>query len=454
MRNVPNPSQLMWLTSVELATGTLSSSELQTFGRSRGAAHRQDLARRGVAEFGMPISAPAADPVDAALPGRAGRGRCSGVPVDDPLSPLYPMKDCFERYVAAGLPRTALSTPRRIHWLAFLSRLAKAALPSCPVSVTDSASLRTLHARNACPRPAGKTFSRLSQASATAWISAPWLGRCCTSLLMQQKLSSAVCANAITCFWGSPAMAVVQSPLELARKVSARFEATPLWRMNPAWKRYLDLRLTKLPQHCNNNTEAQAHAALTEALSGAVMQGRARSLDLQLASRVACGALRGDTLVQALVTSFLMQTQQALARPDTVRHVADLEGVSQALGVLGRGAEFGGLLRAFHVNPRGLPKVVLDAPMFPQPFGSLSSREHLKSSFGAAASILRAVNRRLHVMMDETVWSAGFEQVRAMRDNSDFMVGGVWTRTLQTPCICCALTLGPAKSCLANAWPV
>ena len=89
-----------------------------------------------------------------------------------------------------------------------------------------------------------------------------------------------------------------------------------------------------------------------------------------------------------------------------------IDDVAAAFEVLGRTKEWDGLLRVFHVNPRGLPKTVLDAPLFPSVFGSLSSSQQLQESFARAASILRAVNSRLHLMIDETVWAASLEQVR------------------------------------------
>ena len=63
------------------------------------------------------------------------------------------------------------------------------------------------------------------------------------------------------------------------------------------------------------DVQKQAHVALASSLSMAVATGKARSVDLELASRVAAGGLRPDSLVEALTATFLTQYQAGMGTP-------------------------------------------------------------------------------------------------------------------------------------------
>ena len=388
----------------------------------RGATHGKGLERMGLVEAkpgAVEDKPPEAD------------GRCRGVQPEAPTSPLRPMLGCIQRWAQAGMPRMVYaadeSDPLRDATFEVSGDLVHVRSTSCSGRCST-----VQHACGACLKAANAKALKSAIGARCydmdlcelAW-KALHEGMTEAELLIgamrqQEYIVLGLAGD------GLDGLARVKSPLQLAKRIRQRFESIPHRRLSASFKDYLSTHLTKAPVHFNTDTEAAAHTALTSALSTAVLQGRARALDLELASRVAAGALRGDALVSAFTTSFLMQTKKELARPGSVRHIEDLEGVAQALQVLGRTKEWDGLLKTFKVNPRGLPKTTLDAPIFPPFFGSLSSLEQLKDSFSRATSILHAVNRRVHIMIDETVWAPSFEQVRHMRDTADFLVGGAW----------------------------
>ena len=70
-------------------------------------------------------------------------------------------------------------------------------------------------------------------------------------------------------------------------------------RLSASFKDYLSTPPDEGPPRTSNtDTEAAAHTALTSALSTAVLQGRARALDPELASRVAGGGIERRRLGQ------------------------------------------------------------------------------------------------------------------------------------------------------------
>ena len=95
------------------------------------------------------------------------------------------------------------------------------------------------------------------------------------------------------------------SKLEQERSIVHRLQCIPSWRLNPALKALLQKWLVPTPSFHSGDVESSAHASLVQQLAGAVREGRCRSEDLALAAKVAAGRLRGDSLVQGLVTSFL-----------------------------------------------------------------------------------------------------------------------------------------------------
>ena len=394
----------------------------------RGKAHTAGLRRMGLADDeAVPAGIVPAEAADAEA------GLCLGVRPDDQRCPLRPMKDCIHQWRLAGMPRTVYGQEESNPLLKAVFEVSADSLSIRSADCAKQCS-RDQHACEACLKlTKAKEFRTAIAAKCydmdlcrLAWSalnqSSDELEACKSGIRKRDYMTLNLAGNSFE------EIARISSPLALARKVRSRFDAVPLWRKSPEWQTWLASNLTKAPLFHDKDTEAQAHNALCSSLATAVMNGQAKQLDLRLAARVAAGALRTDSLVQALTTTFLMQTREKLSRPDSSRHIEDMEATSQALAVLGKTKELDALLRAFHVNPRAIPKVLPDAEMFPAAFGSLSSEEQLIGSYSRAASILHAVNSRLHVMVDETVWAASLEQVRHMRGNQDFLVGGPWHR--------------------------
>ena len=218
--------------------------------------------------------------------------------------------------------------------------------------------------------------------------------------------------------------------LQLVQRIRSRFDNTPAWRKSESFKVFLQHYLTSTSMYHDGDTQMEAHNALTSALAMAVQEGRAQAMDLDLAARVAVGQLRTDAIIEGLVTTFLLRSQEALQRPNSSRHLKDVAAMSEALSTLGRRAEINALLQRFGVNPRAVPKMPLDSGLLPKAFGAMGDLAQLKSSIQKAACHLRSVTKRLHVMMDETVWSAAAEQCKGFLEdegNCDVILQGYWS---------------------------
>ena len=220
--------------------------------------------------------------------------------------------------------------------------------------------------------------------------------------------------------------------LQLVRRIRTRFDTTPAWRKSDALKLYLKSYLTSSSLYHDGDVQLQAHTALSNALASAIQDGKTRSLELDLAARVAAGELRTDAVIEQLVTSFLLRSKDSLQRPHRSRHLTDVGAMADALGTLGRRSEIDQLVRRFGVNPRAIPRLSLDHSILPKAFGSLSSESQLKQAYGTAACHLRAASKRLHIMVDETVWSPAAEQCRGFLGDdgkdTDVILGGYWSQ--------------------------
>ncbi|CAE7395576.1 FEN1, partial [Symbiodinium sp. CCMP2456] len=223
--------------------------------------------------------------------------------------------------------------------------------------------------------------------------------------------------------------------LPLVRRIRSRFDTTPAWRKSDALKLYLKNYLTTTSLFHDGDVQMQAHTALSNALASAVQEGKTRQGELDLAARVAAGGLRTDAVIEQLVTSFLLRSKDALHRPHSSRHLTEVGAMADALATLGRRSEIDQLIRRFGVNPRAVPRLSLDHNLLPKAFGSLSSDVQLAQAYNTAARHLRAVSQRLHIMVDETVWSPAAEQCPGFlgEDTKDTAVilGGYWSRNYQ-----------------------
>ena len=215
--------------------------------------------------------------------------------------------------------------------------------------------------------------------------------------------------------------------LKMLRRIRSKFDCVPNWRKSASWAAHLKNFLPQDSLFHGSSDAMLAHAALSKALTGAVVSGRCRQVEIEMASKIASGALRSDALLESLVTGFFSQARAALLRPCSSNNYSDLSAAADALASLGKSKDFQSLLRRYNLNPRALPRAGLDASQLPRAFGSLSTAEQVREAFRVAAGHLHGLSDRLHIMVDETVWSASYNQVRRLQNDADYIVGGFWS---------------------------
>ncbi|CAE7037389.1 FEN1, partial [Symbiodinium sp. CCMP2456] len=223
-------------------------------------------------------------------------------------------------------------------------------------------------------------------------------------------------------------IAAMPSKLDRIRRIRKRFMHIPSWRMSPAFRSFMEVRLPKTPEFCNQDAQAVAHGALVQALGDGVAKGRLHATDLQLASQVAAGALRSDALVHALVGSFLHTLEGAWKnerRRRTGSHI-DEGAIMDAVHTLGRGAELKAMLDRFRINPKVVKRVNLVTPDVPNSFRSLTKPDQVRENFVRLQELLKASSHRLHLILDETTWTASYQQARLFEEGEDRIVGGAW----------------------------
>ena len=220
------------------------------------------------------------------------------------------------------------------------------------------------------------------------------------------------------------------SKLEQVRSIVHRLQCIPSWRLNPALKALLQKWLVPTPSFHSGDVESSAHASLVQQLAGAVREGRCRSEDLALAAKVAAGRLRGDSLVQGLVTSFLNVFKSDLQhqRYKTTGAHMGFAAVEDALHRLGQTDECRNLMKVFCVNPRKLPKLNIFNAMLPQHFLSMESPERLRESIQCAFGHLKLGQGRAFLLFDETVHAQDFDLLRSVHNGADAYIGGHWSR--------------------------
>ena len=225
------------------------------------------------------------------------------------------------------------------------------------------------------------------------------------------------------------------SRMDIGRRISAKFESIPAWRISDSLRRLLDHYLLRPHVLHASEQEALAYGSLCTSLSSAIASGTTRERDLCLAAKVATGGLRADSLVEGLATSFLLAFKTNLAdrQRRTTSAYCNYEALSESLVTLGRHEEVANLLRAFRVNPKQLQKLRLDSERFPQAFLSLSLPGQVEKCFQQACGFMKSGGTRMHVIVDETTWSAAWEQVTNLRGPGipeacdSVYIGGPWS---------------------------
>ena len=207
-----------------------------------------------------------------------------------------------------------------------------------------------------------------------------------------------------------------KSKLEQIRAINKKF-SFPAWRVTPSLRSLIDHWLVKSPTFHGDDIEAAAHASLVKSLSSAVETGAAQSSDLALAAKVASGRLRADSVVEGLVTSFLMTFKDGLhnKRYKTSGRYANYGAIAEALLTLGKREEVNILLEIFCVNPRKLPKSNALDPSLPQPFLALANTDVLQKNASISMAHMKLGSERPFLVFDETVYSPSWELMRGIQ---------------------------------------
>ena len=226
----------------------------------------------------------------------------------------------------------------------------------------------------------------------------------------------------------------MQNGLDLCRAIVAKMEHMPAWRVSKSLSAFWAQWLKRPHRSHANHAEAEALAALVRGTADAVASGQARQHDLVLASKVACGALRGDVVVESLTTSFLSKYREGLdnSRRRTTSAFANYGVLSECLATMGRNSELTSLLQSFRVNPKLLKAPCIATTRYPQPYASINDTARLRESYLTALGHLKFASGRPHMILDETTWSAGWGLVRSFRRDSegelqDCILGGTWS---------------------------
>ena len=220
------------------------------------------------------------------------------------------------------------------------------------------------------------------------------------------------------------------SKLDQVRRIRKRFIQIPAWRITESFRSFLQHWVPKTPDYHSSDLQAEAHAALVKPIGDSVASGKVRELDLDLAAKVATGALSSDALVDSLVTTFL-QTLESAWTPGKVRKTSsqwvDQDALIEAVRTLGRGEDMQAMLARFRISPKALPGLSLDCgEALPDSFMSLKDPAILGKSYLTVQRLLKACGQRLHIVLDETTWSPDFQQVRKFKNGEDLIIGGCW----------------------------
>ena len=358
---------------------------------------------------------------------------CSGLAPNDSSSPLHGLRSSVENFVLAGLPRTVYaeqesdpfadaifdSTSQGIY---VRSRVCKGCLEQ---GESVCAACKALGRRAKFREALGKKSYMIDLA-----IYAHRLHHAPEDQLQafaQQIISRdyRVLNLAGADFEGIRAL---PSKLAQVAKIRSRFSNTPAWRFSPGLQAFVQQWLPKADLYHSCDLQASAHASLVAALGDGVATGKVRSLDLEVASKIATGALRGDALVDGLVTTFVQTLSASLLNKKRVNSSQWIneDALVDAIHTLGHGAEVQALLSRFRVNKQALPKLGFSGGEMPDTFVSLRDPNILKRTFQTVQSKLKASSERLHIVLDETTWSPSFQQARQFRDGLDMIVGGAW----------------------------
>ena len=376
----------------------------------------------------------------------------SGVPIDDPTLPMHQLRDSVLNFIHAGQPRTLFKEG----WNDPLGDVIFACDEKVSVQSKDCKGpcQKVDKACSACVKLCRRKNFRACIASKSYLID---LARYAHKLFHASAEEVQILVEEITSrdyrlleLAGNDFEAICAMPSKVSQvaKIRSHWEHIPAWRFSDAMQAFKQHWLPKTDLYHSTDIQAQAHASLVASLGQSVAQGTVRQLDLSLASKIAAGALRCDSLVDGLITTFLQTLDSSLRnkRRRASGQWIDAEALMDAAHTLGRGPEAASLLFRFRVNSKLLPKLSFNCSALPDSFVSIRDREILKQSYQKIQCLLKAPSGRLHLVVDETTWSPSYQQARQFRDGEDRILGGAWDVEASNDWSC----LAPEKHSLAS----
>ena len=385
--------------------------------------------------------------------------KCVGVPASNNSFPLHRLQSSVVKFMTAGQPRTVFLDHERdplqgcffVGTSAGFVVQAKDCLGTCKRIDVACRRCRSL--------AESKDFQKhlASKAYHVDLVRLAWMYFHCPDEEVADFVASMRASDyAATGYAGNDLGSIVGSAnkMEAVRRIRAKFTTIPVWRLSASMKNFLDSQLVETPCYHNTDTQAIAHASLAMSLSEAVAKGEVHKMDLQLGALVATGGLRADSLVNSMVTSFLQMLSKSLAKGQgkrqTTSEYVDQTALMEAVSSLGRGKEVQAMFARFGVNPQCLPKVQFGGhegsalPRLPHSYCTLRDPDLLGKNFQQIAASLQSAGERLHMIVDETVWSKDLLQVRGLGPSGeDLLVGGSWDKSPEQD----YSNLDPAKWC-------
>ena len=393
----------------------------------------EDAEAQETARHAAPLCLPPPQPAAEDEPGSQAR-KCSGLSIREPNTPISPVAESMRTFMLAGCPGTVFQKGEAdpLAGVEFLTQ-------------DGDMRLRATECSGSLDGKKGKPCCKICWQTCTKPTLRKYVCRRAylldlAHLAWQQNYGTEEDAKAAGLAiqkadyrklglagddWQS--IAAMESTTEVARCVLGKFEHVPKLRRSAALQTFMDKWLVRPQIFHAEDMEAKAHATLVGSFASAVASGKVQSRDLVLAAKVAAGELRQDSLISGLVSTFLFQYRQGLSNVcrKTSSSFIDCAALEDCLVTLGHKQETMQLLARFAVNPKALPRLQLDGV----PFCSLRSQQELEAIAQRALSDLQLQGRRGHVILDETVWSANYEQVSGLRRGPDgtetAYVGGV-----------------------------
>ena len=369
---------------------------------------------------------------------------CRGLSIEERNSPVSALRDSFQTFFQSGCPRTLFqrgeTDPLEKVDFVYDGSVVRLRATDCNGRI-EGHNARVKSCCGTCLRACGAGALRKHVAKKAYLLD---LAHWSWQLFYASEAEAAATAERIRCadyklmgFAGLdfPQLEEAESKISLARSIWNRFENIPKLRRSAALQNFMDRYLVRPQFYHSRDMEAHAHSALVAAFTQQVGSGQIQPADLQLASKVAAGDLRVDSLIGGLTSSFLFAYKKSLTnlkRKTTSAHM-DPEALEDMLLTLGQRKEAQNLLQRFSVNPEMLPRLILHSQTLPNPFCSLREKAEVEQAAQRALSLLRVPGQRCHLVVDETCWSPGYEQISGLRIGSESsarelaVVGGQWS---------------------------